>query len=327
MVFELDTRAEPSEVFARHLAALLLGTGVTRAEVRGWPGVAELLSTELGPGCSLSAAKRLAARLVEAREEPATAARRVRVQLTEYADEAVAQWFRGLDSLEGALHGDLAGGAERDVPGRDRPRGGSARADHPARAGLAERARAGEPPRRRQRDQPGAAERGDHDRGAADRQRADRRPGDAVPGSSVPGPGASLRLAGARRGPGGDRRAGCATWGRRPRSTSASGAAVAVGVLACDGLDFVHNHVIAAWAASKDADARDSAAVAVGPPAEDPVLRHDGPLAGRRLGRRGQKLAGCGQRPPGPTGGRSVSTARPWRSPSSPGWPRPTTST
>ena len=76
------------------------GTGVSRDAILGWPDVSTLLDAQLGPDCSLADAARLATMLFRARDEPETAAARVRGQMTEYADEKVAQWFRKLDSLK-----------------------------------------------------------------------------------------------------------------------------------------------------------------------------------------------------------------------------------
>lgn len=271
-VFELDTRAEPGEVFTRHLAALLLGTGVTRAEVRGWPGVAELLTSELGPSCSLSAAKRLAAHLVEARDEPATAARRVRVQMTEYADEAVAQWFRGLDSLKVhcmAISLAVLNGMSRAVIARE--------------AEVLERIILPAPDSPNAPAQPNPLAAGSAISPAllnaittTEVQQTDNGPivVQAMRYQEAQYPGRVLRYVWQERDAA---RAAVVQWlrylGTAPEVDIRVRSAVAVGVLACEAMDFLHNHVIAAWAASKDPDARDSAAVAVGPPGEDPELR------------------------------------------------------
>jgi hypothetical protein len=101
LVVELTGRPAPREVFERHLAELLVGTGISRGDALGWPDVASLLDAQLAHGdCSLADAARLATMLFRARDEPKTAATRVRVQMTEYADERVAQWFRKLDNLK-----------------------------------------------------------------------------------------------------------------------------------------------------------------------------------------------------------------------------------
>ena len=99
-VIELDTRPSPRQVFDRHLSALLLGTGVSRDALLSWPDMQNLLDVQLGPDSSLADAAHLAKMLFQARDEPETAAGRVRSQMTEYATDKVAQWFRKLDSLK-----------------------------------------------------------------------------------------------------------------------------------------------------------------------------------------------------------------------------------
>ena len=50
-------------------------------------------------------------------------------------------------------------------------------------------------------------------------------------------------------------------------------AATAVGVLACEAMDYLHSQIILGWACHEDDVIRSSAAIALGPPAADPMLR------------------------------------------------------
>ena len=61
--------------------------------------------------------------------------------------------------------------------------------------------------------------------------------------------------------------------GRSPDLRIRVRAATAVGVLACESLEYLYNAVILPWALAKTAEVRDSAAIALGPAAADPRLR------------------------------------------------------
>src|SRR5262249_40949679 len=74
LVVELDQRPAPREVFDRHLATLLLGTGVTLTAILGWPGAADLIAAELGASCGMADARRLTTLLFRARDETDSAA-------------------------------------------------------------------------------------------------------------------------------------------------------------------------------------------------------------------------------------------------------------
>lgn len=272
LVFDLDTRPAPSKVFDRHLTALLLGTGVTRTDVMSWPGVAELTDGELGPDCSLSDAKRLATLLAHARDEPVTAAHRVRVQMTEYADEQVAHWFRRLDSQKAhcmAISLAVLNGMSREVITREAevldriisPAPGAPNAPPPVNVFRADGATS-----------PALL----NARVVTEVQHTDTGPivVRAMRYEDRDYPGRVLRYVWRERDAG---RAAIIAWlrqlGTSPDVVIRVRSAIAVGVLACEAMDFVYNHVIAAWARRGDPEARDSAALALGPPGEDRDLR------------------------------------------------------
>lgn len=272
LVFDLDARPAPRDVFDRHLAALLLGMGVTRADVLSWPGVTELVASQLGADCDLSNARRLAVLLVQARDEPGTAAQRVRAQLTEYADEQVAQWFRRLDSLKAqcmAVSLTVLNGMPRTVIARE--------------AAALERiiAPAPDAPNAPAPVNPLAADAATspallNAKVVSEIQQTDHGPiaVHAMRYQDGNYPGRVLRFVWWERDAARD---ALVEWlhrlGASPDVVMRVRAAIAVGVLACEAMDFLVEHVIAPWAASKDPDARDSAAIALGPPGEDPALR------------------------------------------------------
>lgn len=271
-IFELDARPEPRDVFSHHLTALLLGTGVTKAGTLSWPGVTDLLDAELGRDCGMASARRLAAQLAEARDNPATAARLVRVQLTQYADEAVTHWYRGLDSLKlncMALSLAVLNGMSRAVIAREAevleqiilPVPGGLNAPppvNPLSAGSATSPallKATVTTEIQQTDSGPIviqAMRYQEEKFAGRVLRNVWREQDAARGAIIEW----LRYL-----------------GTSPEVAIRVRAAVAVGVLSCEALDFVYHHVIAGWANSKDPDARDSAAIAFGPPGDDSALR------------------------------------------------------
>ena len=66
-------------------------------------------------------------------------------------------------------------------------------------------------------------------------------------------------------------------------------AATAVGVLACEAMDYLYGQIILGWACDDDAVIRASAAIALGPPAARPDAAGHCPLAGGRLGQGEQR--------------------------------------
>lgn len=272
LVIELNERPSPREVFDRHLAALLLGTGLTRKEMSNWPGVSSLLGTELGSECSLADAQRLATLLFRAREEPDSAARRVRVQMTEYADEKVAQWFRRLDSQQAhcmAISLAVLNGMAREVIACE--------------AEILEKIilPAPDAPNAPPSANPFAAENVTSPALLDARVGIETRMTDNGPiviqamSYREPGyPGRVLRFVWRERDAA---RAALIEWlrhlGASPNLVVRVRAATAVGVLACEAMDYIYQHVIVAWASSDDPVIRDSAAIAFGSLADDPELR------------------------------------------------------
>jgi hypothetical protein len=272
LVAELATRPEPRQVFSRHLAKLLLGTGLAKDDVLGWAGV-DMLVAELGPDSSLEDAARLARLLSRAdRNEPEQAAARVRAQMTEYADEKVAQWFRKLRTLKaqcmaislGVLNGQSreliahqAALLEKQImPAPDSP---SAPAfvnpldqDATVSASLLDA------------------------RVTTETRMTEHGPIiiDAMTYREPGYPGQVLRYVWRAHD---GARAAIVSWlrdlGASHDLTVRVRAATAAGVLACQALDFVHDQVICRWAGHGNEEVRNSAAIALGPPAEDQVLR------------------------------------------------------
>ena len=272
LVAELATRPEPRQVFSRHLAKLLLGTGLAKDDVVGWPGV-DTLVAELGHDSSLADAARLARLLARAdRNDPDKVAVQVRAQMTEYADEKVAQWFRKLGSRRArcmAIALAVLNGQSRAVIAYE--------------AGLLEKRIMPAP------DAPNAPPVDDpfdddftvspsllDARVTSETVMTDR--GQIVIDAMSyrePGyPGQVLRYVW-RTFDGG--RGAIVSWlydlGTAPDLAVRVRAALATGVLACRELDFLHARVILRWALNNDEEVRTSAAIALAPPAEDPVLR------------------------------------------------------
>jgi hypothetical protein len=271
LVATLATRPPPRQVFDRHLAKLLLGTGVTQDEVLRWDGVDGLVA-ELGDG-SLADAARLARLLSRAdRNEPDQVAARVRVQISEYADERVAQWFRKLRTLKAqcmAISLAVLNGHSRELIAHE--------------ASLLER---------RILPAPNAANAPEFenplDEGArvpasvldatvtSETRMTEHGPIkiDAMSYRETGYPGQVLRYV--WRAHDGARSA-IVGWlrdlGASPDLTVRVRAATATGVLACQAMDFVYDQVISRWAEHRNELVRNSAAIALGPPAEDQVLR------------------------------------------------------
>jgi hypothetical protein len=268
---KLASRPEPREVLRRHLAKSLLGTGVSKEDVLGWPGVAALVAAELGADCSLADAARLARLLFRARSEPGQAAARVRVQMTEFADEKVAQWFSKLGSLKAqcmAISLAVLNGQSRETIMHA--------------AGLLEKRILPAPdapnalPFVNPLDAASAVPPSLLNATVTREKRITEHGPIFIQAMSYqePGyPGQVLRHVWRQD----SARDAIVAWlrdlGRSRDLAIRVRAATAAGVLACDGLDFLHDQVISRWAMDRDADIRDSAAIALGPPAEDQVLR------------------------------------------------------
>jgi hypothetical protein len=271
LAVDLASRPAPREVFDRHLAELLLGTGLVRETVVSWPGITALLDAQLGRDCSLADAARLAMMLFRARDDPQAAAGRVRVQMTEYADERVAQWFRKLASLKAqcmAISLAVLNGLSREViansarileelilPAPDAPNAPAVTSpfDSDAVVSLA------------LLDAEIATESIPTDHGPIKVQIMSYRERGY--------PGRVLRYVWREHDAG---RPAIVEW---LRSLGRSGdfsvrvrAATAVGVLACEAMDYLCDQIISRWARDDDAEIRDSAAIALGPAAGDPVL-------------------------------------------------------
>jgi len=272
LVAELATRPEPSQVFSRHLAKLLLGTGLARDDVLGWGGV-DALVAELGPDSSLADAARLARLLSRAdRQEPDQVATRVRAQLTEYADEKVAQWFRKLRTPQAhcmAISLAVLNGQSRELiayqaallekrimPAPDAPNA---------------------PPPGNPFDEHATISSSLLDARETKETRMTEHGLITIEAMSYrePGyPGQVLRYVWRTHDRG---RAAIVSWlrelGASPNLAVRVRAATASGMLACYALDFVHDQVISRWARHGNGEVRNSAAIALGPPAEDQLLR------------------------------------------------------
>jgi hypothetical protein len=272
LLVELEARPSPRQVFDRHLSELLLGTGVTKDAVLSWPDVIALLDVQLGQDCSLADASRLATMVFRARDEPETAAARVRAQMTEYWDEKVAQWFRKLDSLKAqcmAISLAVLNGLPREVVGQA--------------AGLLESMilpppdAANAPPMTN----PFGA-------GAVVSPSLLRAKVFTETRMTAHGPITFRALSYLERGYAGqvlryvwrehdDGRAALVDWlrhlGRSPDLPVRVRAATAVGVLACEAMDYMYGQIILDWAHDDDPAVRASAAIALGPPADDATVR------------------------------------------------------
>lgn len=273
LVAELATRPEPRQVFNRHLAKLLLGTGLARDEVLGWDGVDKLVAEFVGQDSALADAARLARLLSRVDgNDPAQAAARVRAQMTEYADEEVAQWFRKLGTLKArcmAISLAVLNGQSRELIAHE--------------AAVLERRIMPAPDAP---NVPSFVDPFDEDaavsaslldaRVTSETQTTEHGPivVYAMSYREQGYPGQVLRYVW-RAYDGG--RAAIVGWlrdlGASPELTVRVRAATATGVLACHALDYVHNQVISPWATDNREVVRNSAAIALAPPAEDEVLR------------------------------------------------------
>jgi hypothetical protein len=271
LVVELTSRPAPREVFERHLTELLLGTGLSRDDVLGWPDVAPLLEVQLTRDCTLTDAARLATMLFRERDDPQSAAALVRARMTEYANERVAEWFRKLDSLKaqcmaislavlnGLSREVIANSAraleERILPAPDAPNAPAATNPFGPDAAVS----------------PALLEA----KVATESVMTDHGPivVQTMSYRERGYPGRVLRYAWRDHDAA---RPAIVDWlrylGRSGDSSVRVRAATAVGVLACQAMDYICDQIIAPWAHDKDADIRDSAAIALGPAADDRIL-------------------------------------------------------
>jgi hypothetical protein len=272
LLVELETRPSPRQVFDRHLSELLLGTGITKDAALNWPDIIALLDAQLGQDCSLADASRLATMVFRARNEPETAAVRVRVQMTEYWDEKVAQWFRKLDSLKAqcmAISLAVLNGLPREVVGQAAGLLESQILPHPDAANA--------PPVAN----PFGVE-------AAVSPSLLRAKVVTETRMTTHGPITFRALSYLERGYPGQvlryvwrehdgGRAALVDWlrhlGRSPDLPVRVRAATAVGVLACEAMDYMYGQIIMDWARDDDPAIRSSAAIALGPPADDATVR------------------------------------------------------
>jgi hypothetical protein len=272
LVIEHDARPSPQEVYRRHLSELLIGTGVTPDDVLAWPDVGPLLDAHLGPDCSLADAARMAMLLSRARDEPETAAQRVRTQMTEYSDEKVAQWFRNLDSLKAqcmAISLAVLNGLSRETIAQE-ARWLEERILPPPDAANA--------PAMVNPFGPDAAVSPSllQARVVAETRMTGHGPIiiRTMSYQETGYPGQVLRYVWRERD---DGRAPLVDWlrhlGRSPDLAVQVRGATAVGVLACEALDYLHHQIILGWAHDDDGAVRNSAAIALAPPAGHPLVR------------------------------------------------------
>jgi len=272
LVVGLDARPSPRQVFERHLSTLLLGTRISKESVLSWPDVKTLLDAQLGDDCSLADAARLATVLFRARDEPETAADHVRSQMTEYATEKVAQWFRKLGSLKAqcmAISLAVLNGLSREtiahaarlleeqiLPSPDAANAPPATNPFSVDAAVS--------PSQLMADVITETRKTEH--GPIVVQ--------AMSYAEQGYPGQVLRYVWREHDAG---RAALVDWLRYLGESSDLAvrvrAATAVGVLACEAMDYLYSQIILGWASNGDAVVRTSAAIALGPPAGDLLVR------------------------------------------------------
>lgn len=271
LVLQFGDRPRPRDVFDRHLAKRLLGDSITKEEVLTWPGVAALLDTSLGDDCTLADAARLARLLFEARDDPSQATRVVSAKETEYSDERTAQWFCGLPTLKAhctAIALAVLNGESREVIAHQ--------------AALLERRILPSP------DAPNAPAFSNPFNTAAsvspeilnaqvmgETRTTEQGPIfiQAMSYRESGYPGRVLRHAWAEYD---DGRTAIVEWlrglGRSASLPVRVRAATATGILARTALHFLYGEVIRLWAQDSVPEVRESAAIALRPSAEDPML-------------------------------------------------------
>jgi hypothetical protein len=272
VVLELPSRPGPSTVYEQHLAQLLLTRPDARAALRAQPELDELLRDHVDDAQPLRAVARLARMVATVADDPPSAARRLREQLSGYADEECAQWFRQLGDLKAnclAVSLAVLDGLSREAIAREAQRLEDLLTPQPDTV-IA-------PP---QPVNPFAV--------AASVSPARLRA--EVMTEVRPTPLGDVRVQVLRytergfagrvlrhvwrehdwiRGP-------LSTWlnrlGRAPEMRVRVRAATAVGVLANESLEFLTDEVIERWARDDDPEVRDSAAIAFGPVLADAAL-------------------------------------------------------
>ncbi len=201
-----------------------------------------------------------------------TAAARVRTQMTEYADEKVAAWFRNLDSLKAqcmAISLAVLNGLSREMIAQE-ARWLEERILPPPDAANV--------PAMVNPFGPGAAVSPAllQARVAAETRMTEHGPIVIRTMSyQEPGyPGQVLRYVWRERD---DGRAPLVDWlrhlGRSADLAVRVRGATAVGVLACEAMDYLYSQIILGWACDDDAALRNSAAIALAPPAGHPLVR------------------------------------------------------
>lgn len=98
-VVELAEGPTPREVFDKHFARLLVAAPVERRALLADPQVRELLESQLGAGTTMERAGRVAQALADAKGDIASAAAVVGARLDRNQLEDCARWFRGLPNL------------------------------------------------------------------------------------------------------------------------------------------------------------------------------------------------------------------------------------
>jgi hypothetical protein len=272
LVLELEVRPSPRQVFNRHLSELLLGTGVTQKKVLSWPDVEQMLDAQLGSDCSLADAARLAMMLFRARGEPDTAARRVLTQMVEYTDEKIAQWFRKLSSLKAqcmAISLAVLNGLSRETIAREAQLLETRILPAPDAVNA--------PPITNPFSADAAISPSLLQAKVVTTTRMTAHGPIAVRTMSYLEqgyPGQVLRYVWREHD---DGRPALVDWLRHLGKSSDLAvrvrAATAAGVLACQAMDYVHSQIIHSWACNDDSVVRTSAAIALGPPANDPLVR------------------------------------------------------
>lgn len=271
LVIRFDGHPRPRDVFDRHLAKRLLGGSITKEKVLAWPGVASLLDARLDDDCPLADAERLARLLFEARDNPDQAARVVSAKENEYSDERIAQWFRGLPSLKAhctAISLAVLNGESREVIAHQ--------------AALLERRILPAP------DAPNAPDFSNPFDTAAsvtpavlnaqvtDETRTTEQGPVFIQAMSYRESGYPGRVLRHAWGEYDDGRAAIVEWlrslGRSASLPVRVRAATATGILARAELNFLYDEIIRPWAQDAVAEVRESAAIALQPSAEDPVL-------------------------------------------------------
>lgn len=267
---EVGDPPAPRTVFDRHFE-LGQPSATARAHLLADPEIAQLLADELGPSSSLRRAARVA-RMLSVGTEPAGLAAVVRARLDGRAHDECVQWFRTLPSmrahctalalavLNGLPRAHVAAAADRLIelitPTTDRPDPGPVVNPFATGAGVSlEMLRA-------------TTTAGTLSAVEGDIPVTELRYLDPLFPSWV------LRHAWDEHD---SARPHVVGWlqelGGHSNQDVRARAAVAVGVLATRAFDFVFVRIIGSWARSEDPDLRDSAALALGPPARDPALR------------------------------------------------------